>query len=94
MSTNAAEAGQDVVDPALVDVADYRPAAPALYIELSDAPVLRRLGGAPAATPLGWLDLGAIGSRRVAFGLQDRDSGFATVRRDEHLLSQQNTSWK
>ena len=44
------EPGQDVVDLALVDVADDGAVAAALEVELGDAPVL--LGGAaPAASP-------------------------------------------
>src|SRR5205814_6503262 len=43
------ETGQDVVDPALVDVSDYRAAPAPLYVELPDAPA-RRHGAFPGAS--------------------------------------------
>ncbi len=70
------EAGQDVVDLALVDVPDDRAVAAALYVELRDAPVVGfRL---PAVSRAGGSSL----------RLEDADSGFATVHRDEQLLLQ------
>ena len=76
------EAGQDVVDLALVDVSDDRAVALALYVELGNPPVvLFRVLVSLTAT----LRRGAV---RAALRLQDRDSRFATVHRDEQLLSQ------
>ena len=75
------EAGQDVVDPALVDVADDRAAAAALEVELGDA-VARRRGppcGAPRAPAR------RLGGRRRR-RLQQRDAGLPAVDADEHLL--------
>ena len=70
------EAGQDVVDLALVDVSDDRAVAATLYVELRDAPVVGlRL---PAASRAGGCSL----------RLEDADSCFATVHRDEQLLLQ------
>jgi hypothetical protein len=70
------QAGQNVVHPALVDVSDYGARSPALYVELTDAPL--GLG----------LTFGVGGSLR----LQNCHTGFATVDRDEHLLSQEVSS--
>jgi hypothetical protein len=70
------EAGQDVVDLALVDVSNDRPAALALDVELGNSPVVR------------WLLL-SLTSGGAALRFQDRDSGFASVHRDEQLLSQE-----
>ena len=78
------EAGQDVVDLALVDVPDDRAVALALDVELGNAPVVGLLVLLTAATSsLGGAPLGA------ALRFQDRDSGFASVHRDEQLLSQE-----
>src|ERR687896_2476909 len=71
------EPGQDVVDLALVDVSDDGPRSAALDVELRDAPVVACF---LAASPV------RSGGRTLRF--QDRDSGFATVHRDEQLLSQ------
>ncbi len=69
------EAGQDVVDLALVDVPDDRAGAATLYVELADPP-LRFL-----------LTAFALSGGR-ALRLEDGDTRFATVGRDEYLLSQ------
>ena len=61
------EAGQDVVDLALVDVADDRARAAALDVDLGDA---------------------AVSLLVLVLCFEDRDSGFATVHRDEQLLFQ------
>ena len=73
------EAGQDVVDLALVDVSDDRAVALALYVELGNAPVVGLL----------LLLLLPLTSGGAALRFQDRDSGFAPVHRDEQLLSQE-----
>jgi hypothetical protein len=80
------EPGQDVVDLALVDVADDRAASLALDVQLSDSPVGRaaRLLLAAASAPASSATLTGGASLR----LEDGHSGFATVDRDEHLLSQ------
>jgi hypothetical protein len=71
------EAGQDVVDLALVDVADDRAVALALYVELGDPPVVLLLFLVlPTATLL-------RGALEAALRFEDRDSCFATVHRDE-----------
>jgi hypothetical protein len=70
------EAGEDVVDLSLVHVADDRARATPLDIELGDAPV--GLSGSSAAASAGG----------AALRLEDCDSGFATVDRDEQLLLQ------
>jgi hypothetical protein len=70
------EAGQDVVDLALVDVSDDRPAALALDVELGNAPVVGLL-----LLPL------TFGGAALRF--QDGDSCFAPVHRDEQLLFQE-----
>ena len=84
------EAGQDIVHPALVDVSDYRAAPAPLYVELSDAPALWHgaLSGAPSAATLAALRCAVPLSGRLSLRLEDGDSCFATVDRDEHLLSQ------
>jgi hypothetical protein len=71
------EPGQNVVDLALVDVADDRARAAALDVELRDAPVVALLLAASPTT---------AGGRTLR--LEDRDPGFATVHRDEQLLLQ------
>ena len=71
------EAGEDVVDLALVDVPDDRAIALALYVELCNAPVGLRL----LLLPL------TAGGGTLRF--QDRDSCFAPVHRDEQLLLQE-----
>ena len=75
------EAGQDVVDLALVDVADDRARAAALDVELADPPVGLVPGGLRSAVL-------AVLSGGRALRFEDGDSGFATVGRDEYLLSQ------
>ena len=70
------EAGQDVVDLALVDVSDDRAVALALDVELGNSPVVSLL-------------LLPLTSGGAALRFQDRDSGFASVHRDEQLLSQE-----
>src|SRR5205085_12305394 len=84
------EAGQDVVDPALVDVSDYRAAPAPLYVELPDAPALGHgaLAGARSAAAPAALRCAVPLSGRLPLRLEDGDSCFATVDRDEHLLSQ------
>src|SRR5215211_3692249 len=72
------EAGQDVVDLALVDISDDRAVALALYVELGNAPVVRLLL------------LLSLSSGGAALRFEDRDSGFASVHRDEQLLSQED----
>jgi hypothetical protein len=67
------EAGQDVVDLALVDVADNGAGSAALDVELADPPVGILLGLTPGG---------------LVLRLEDGHSGFATVDRDEYLLSQ------
>ena len=77
------QAGQDVVDLALVDVADDRAVAAALEVQLRDAVARARLGGrlggggAPAPAPWG---------AGLACGLEQRDPGLPAVDADEHLL--------
>src|SRR5918999_555561 len=71
------EPGQDVVDLALVDVSDDGPRSAALDVELADAPVVACFLLAAALATCGGGPL----------RLQDRDSRFATVDRDEQLLS-------
>jgi hypothetical protein len=78
------ETGQDVVDAALLDVSDDRARAAPLYVELADPP-FRLLGLAGAALLLVAAVLLTLGR---SFRLEDGDSCFATVCRDEHLLSQ------
>ena len=84
------EPGQDVVDPALVDVSDYRAAPAPLYVQLPDAPALRHgaLPGAPSAASAAALRCAVPASGGLSLRLEDGDSCFATVDRDEHLLSQ------
>jgi hypothetical protein len=79
------EPGKHVVDPALVDIADDRARAAPLYVQLGDVPVGLALRAAAAATPSAST---ASVSGRASLRLEDGDSGFATVDRDEHLLSQ------
>ena len=81
------EAGQDVVHLALVDVADDRARSAPLDVQLAYAPVgvvvvvvAARLRAVLAVVA------GLSGGR--ALRLEDRDTGFATVGRDEYLLSQ------
>ncbi len=76
------EPGQDVVDLALVDVADDRPAPAALEVDLRDAVSGRNLGLllTPPAAGLGR-------SLGIARRLQHGDTGFPAVDRDQHLLS-------
>ena len=73
------EAGQDVVDLALVDVSDDRAVALALDVELGNAPIVLAL---TLLLPL------TSGGGALRF--QDGDSGFASVHRDEQLLSQED----
>jgi hypothetical protein len=80
------EPRQDVVHAALVDVPDDRPRAAPLYVELADPPV-RGLGLLLPTAPT----LPAVSAAVLTLGrslrLEDGDSCFATVRRDEYLLS-------
>ncbi len=73
------EAGQDVVDLALVDVSDDRAVALALDVELGNAPIVLAL-----------TLLLSLTSGGGALRFQDGDSGFASVHRDEQLLSQED----
>jgi hypothetical protein len=94
------EAGKDVVDLSLVDVAHDRAAAAPLDVELpyplvsSKAGRLRaRTAAAPAASALvarsGLVLLGRCTAwRGLTLRLQDCDPRFATVDRDDHSLSQ------
>src|SRR5207249_8951375 len=66
------EPGQDVVDLALVDVADDGPGTAALEVQLGDAPVGRRVGSPPAPAP-------RLCSRGGAGGLHQRDGGLPPV---------------
>ena len=77
------EPGQDVVDLALVDVADDRPAAATLEVDLGDAIPGGDLGLllTPAARTRLRRCLG------IARGLQHGDAGLPPVDRDQHLLS-------
>ena len=70
------QAREDVVHLALVDVADDRARAAALYVELTDPPVAVLLVAA------------ALSGGGVALRFEDRDTCFATVCRDEYLLFQ------
>ena len=70
------EPGKDVVDLPLVDVAHDRARSAALYVELADPPL-----AGPSVSPSV-----LSGGRSLRF--QDGDTGFATVGRDEYLLSQ------
>ena len=81
------EPGQDVVDLALVDVADDRPRAAALEVDLGDA-IAR--GGVTRlrASAL----LGVLRRRRGARRLHHGDAGLPTVDRDQHLLFQDDSS--
>ena len=74
------EAGQDVVDPALVDVADDRPGAAALEVELGDA--VAAAGSFFGARLRPRPSCGGRGAGR----LQQRDAGLPAVDADEHLL--------
>jgi hypothetical protein len=81
------EAGQDVVDLALVDVADDRARAAALEVDLGDA--IARGGAARLrASAL----LGVLRRRRAARRLHHGDAGLPTVDRDQHLLFQDDSS--
>jgi hypothetical protein len=80
------EAGQDVVDLALVDVADDRAVAAALEVQLRDAVALGGVAAAPAAgAPVRGRRGGRIGR------LQQRDAGLPPVDADEHLLLQEGS---
>ena len=78
------ESGEDVVDLALVDVADDRARAAALDVELGDALALPpgSRGAAPAAAACG------SRGRRVAGGLEQRDARLRAVDADQYLLFQ------
>jgi hypothetical protein len=80
------QAGEDVVDAPLVDVADDRSRTPALEVDLGDAVRLGRLGRA-APAPSG-RDLGGLARCGATAGLQQRHTGFPTIDADQHLLLQ------
>ena len=83
--------GEDVVDPALVDVADDRAVAPALQIQLGDSIVAGRRLTTPAR---------GAGGRGLARGgcparLQHRHACLSAVDADQHLLLQLSSIlWK
>ena len=77
------EAGQDVVDLALVDVADDRAASAALEVDLGDAIARRQ---ALLAAP------GPTGGRNLPGGFEHRDPGLPTVDGYEYLLFQDDPS--
>ena len=68
------EAGQDVVDPALVDVADDRAAAAALEVDLGDAVAGRQAALLAAPSPLR-----AAGDSPAASSIATRVSPRSTV---------------
>ena len=74
------QAGQDVVDLALVDVADDRAVAAALEVELGDAVAGGRLCGLAGTRAARLRSGGGPG------GLEQRDAGLSPVDADEHLL--------
>ena len=83
------QAGQDVVDLALVDVADDRARAAALEVELSDAVARARAARCSAAAA--WSS--AAARQRTRRGgrsgrLQQRDARLRAVDADEYLLFQ------
>ncbi len=81
------EAGKDVVDLALVDVADDRARSAPLDVQLAYAPVgSLPLSCRPCCRAVLAVVAGLSGGR--ALRLEDGDTGFATVGRDEYLLSQ------
>jgi hypothetical protein len=80
------EAGQDVVDLALVDVADDGTAAAALEVDLGDAVAGREPALLAAAALTGGSDL--------ARGLQHRNPGLPPVDGDQHLLLHGDTSFE
>jgi hypothetical protein len=88
------EAGQDVVDLALVDVSDYRAASSPLYVQLGNMRAVQLLllrrgfRAAAASAARGLLITLAIPGERIPLRLQNGDSGFATVHRDEYSFSQ------
>ena len=79
------QAGEDVVDPALVDVADDRAGAAALQIELGDVVSAAGLGAARGAVRR-WRV--AVCGDGVPVASEQRDPGLAAVDADQHLLLQ------
>src|SRR6185312_834465 len=93
------QARQDVVDLALVDVADDRALAAALGVELSYAVAVLGTGSALGRgafgraargrfAAAGFRGRGGTRGRRVAGGLQKRDARLRAVDADKHLLFQ------
>src|SRR6185437_15314690 len=81
------QAGEDVVDAALVDVADNRAAAAALQVELGDLVFAGdRSPGALAAAPRG--GRARLAGRHRAGRLQQRHTGLPAVNADQNLLLQ------
>ena len=80
------EAGQDVVDLALVDVADDRASAAALEVDLGDAVAGGQTALLAAARP--------TGGGNLARRFQHRDPGLSPVDRDQHLLLHVDTSFE
>jgi hypothetical protein len=80
------ETGQDVVDLALVDVADDRPSAAALEVDLGDAVAGGQTALLAAARP--------TGGGNLPRGLEHRNPGLPPVDRDQHLLLHVDTSFE
>jgi hypothetical protein len=78
------EPGQDVVDLALVDVADDRPASATLEIDLGDAVARGDLGLLLTAATLRARLRRGLG---LARGFEHGDPGLSPVDRNQHLLS-------